>query len=130
MNALQAQIAERTVLNQADVRNALAAILRANPAKLILRDKEAGRSSTCPTRSTRRRPPPWPRSRSMTLADQVQVLGQELGGGDRARACWACSRRTTSSLGRRSTLGGGTGAAEADRGMTDQTTAQIAPRRS
>ena len=40
VNALQAQIAERTVLNQADVRNALAAILRANPAKLILRDKE------------------------------------------------------------------------------------------
>jgi len=40
IKALQAQIAERTVLNQADVRNALAAILRANPAKLILRDKE------------------------------------------------------------------------------------------
>lgn len=37
---IQAAVAERTVLNQADVRNALAAILRANPAKLILRDNE------------------------------------------------------------------------------------------
>ena len=40
VTALQAQIAERTVLNQADVRNALAAILRARSSKLLIRGEK------------------------------------------------------------------------------------------